>query len=126
MRERFPAVGFVWVAIVALRHTWQVRRLTRQQTRQGRIVIRDRYEIDTVVQLREKYGATIDVRWHVRLVHLLSPRPLARVFPGRIRRRGVATQAGRVRPEQLKRHRDRYLAELPRLGVERFGRRATG
>lgn len=119
LRERFPAVGFVWVAIVALRHTWQVRRLTRKQTRQGRIVIRDRYEIDTVVQLREKYGATIDVRWHVRLVHLLSPRPLAAYFLD-----VSAAEAWRRKPdeftlEQLTRHRCRYLAELPRLGVER-------
>ena len=120
LRERFPAVGFVWVTIVALRHTWQVRRLTRQQTRQGRIVIRDRYEIDTVVQLREKYGATIDVRWHVRLVHLLSPRPLAAYFLDVSAAEAWRRKPDEFDPEQLKRHRDRYLAELPGLGVERL------
>lgn len=118
LRHRFPWIGVGWVGLVALRHSWRVRRETLAHVRRGRVVIQDRYELDSVVQLRERYGGVLDLTPHLRLVRLLTPHPLAAYFLD-----VSAAEAWRRKPdefdqEQLARQRMRYRAELAPVGVE--------
>lgn len=120
LRQRFAFIGATWVGVVAGRHAWQVRRQTREQMHRGRIVIRDRYELDAVVQLREQYGDSLDVSRQVRLVRLLTPRPVAAWFLDVSADEAWRRKPHEFDPVQLVGQRSRYLTELSAIGVERL------
>jgi thymidylate kinase len=70
LRMRSPAVAFLWVSLVAARNALEHRRITRGS---GRVVICDRYVLDSLVQLRYEFGMH-PVRLQSWLVRVLSPR----------------------------------------------------
>lgn len=76
LRSRFGAVGATWAAVVAVVNALAQRRTTTPHLRGGRVVIRDRYVLDSVVQLRHTYGAGRGMAAQEWLVRRLSPRPL--------------------------------------------------
>jgi thymidylate kinase len=88
-----------------------------REIRRGRIVISDRYVLDSLVQLHDRYGRVHGVGLQARLLRLLTPAPLAAYFldvPG--------DEARRRKPEEfsvdeLDAHRRAYLEEAGRLGV---------
>jgi thymidylate kinase len=76
LRERSELISQVWVSIVALAHALAQRRSTRAHLRRGAVLISDRYNLDTAVQLRHRYGAQRRFRFQIWLVRRLSPTPL--------------------------------------------------
>lgn len=117
LRERLPVLNAAWVTIVAGVHAASVRRETLREVRRGRVVVRDRYLLDSLVHLRDKYATGHDVRLQARLIRWLTPAPLAAFYLD-----VGAEEAWRRKPEEysvaeLDAHRRGYLHAADTLGV---------
>jgi thymidylate kinase len=119
LRERSSAVTFAWSTIVALTNARSQSRGTRRDVWRGRIVICDRYTLDSKVHLRYAYGEGRAFRFQSLLIRLLSPRPdrafLLDVSPEEAtRRKPDYPLAENARRAAL------YRNEYARLGVRRL------
>jgi thymidylate kinase len=56
LRERSIVLHHGWVTALAVLNAWGHRAAARRAARQGRVLVRDRYVIDSLVQLRTEYG----------------------------------------------------------------------
>ncbi|MCU1674561.1 MAG: hypothetical protein JWN77_2674 [Frankiales bacterium] len=117
LRERIPFVSALWVTLVAGIHAVAVRRETVRELRQGRVVIRDRYLLDSLVQLRTHYATTHGVAAQSRLVRWLTPPAVATFYLD-----VPAEEARRRKPEEysvveLQQHRQVYLEQAAALEV---------
>lgn len=121
-RQQSALLTGIWVAVVAVSHALTTRRRLRPHLRAGRIVVCDRYTVDTGVFLRHIYGEDRQFRLASRVLRLLSPAPSATWFLD-------------VPPDvALSRKQDEFdladLARLRRLYVETHpvfdGRRLNG
>jgi thymidylate kinase len=74
-RERSELITQGWVTIVALIQALQHRRAVVRHFGTGRLVIFDRYVLDSAAQLRYFYGAQHRFEFQKRLVRLISPTP---------------------------------------------------
>jgi thymidylate kinase len=74
-RERSELIAQGWVTVVALIQALQHRRAVLRHASTGRLVIFDRYVLDTAVQLRYFYGAQHRFEFQKWLVRLVSPTP---------------------------------------------------
>jgi len=75
-RRRSTAVTQAWTLIVALANSRTHRRATREHMKAGRVVVCDRYVLDSAAHLRYRYGTEKSFRVQSRLIKILSPRPL--------------------------------------------------
>ena len=75
-RRRSAAVTQAWTLIVALANSRTHRRATRKHVKEGRVVVCDRYVLDSAAHLRYRYGTEKRFRLQSRLIKVLSPRPL--------------------------------------------------
>ena len=75
VRERSELITQGWVTIVALIQALQHRRAVVRHFGTGRLVIFDRYVLDSAAQLRYFYGAQHRFEFQKRLVRLVSPTP---------------------------------------------------
>jgi thymidylate kinase len=80
LRRQSALVSHAWALIVALANASSQRRVTRRHLRRGRIVVCDRYSLDSAVHLRYRYGEKRGFRLQALVVRLLSPRPLRSFF----------------------------------------------
>ncbi len=80
LRERSPAVNQVWAAVVAFANALSQLQTIARHTRHGRIVVYDRYTLDSAVQLRFRYGASGKFSAQRTLIELLAPKPLASFY----------------------------------------------
>ncbi len=117
LRERMPRVSALWVTLVALSHAVSVRRETLREVRQGRIVVRDRYLLDSLVHLQDRYARVGDVDRQAALLRRLTPSPVCALYLD-----VSAQEAYRRTPEEytvdrLAAHRTAYLEQAARLGV---------
>ena len=116
LRQRSRLVNVVWAYVVITLTVSAQRASTRLHRRQGRVVIRDRYLLDAVVQLRDDYGVKCG-RLARTLLTRLAPRPSGAFLLV------VAPEVARARkPEQfdvadLRRLTDGYLRAAAELGV---------
>lgn len=120
LRERSALISHVWVAIVALAHAAAQRRETRGQLRAGKIVICDRYTLDTAVHLRFRYGERRNYRFQTGLVGRLSPRPIASYLLDVPAATAHARKAEQYSLEDLERQASLYRQEWSRLGARRL------
>ncbi|WP_372728587.1 dTMP kinase [Nocardioides sp.] len=107
----------VWIVLVAVANALTHLRTVRRHTLAGRLVISDRYVLDSIVQLHSDYPAGPG-RWlGIWLVRALSPRPRASFLlavPGEMAR-ARKPWSGPV--EQLERHVQDYAVVARRLSV---------
>jgi thymidylate kinase len=75
IREGSALLTHVWTMVIALVNAVEERRLTRPHLRRGRIVICDRYTLDSIVALRFSYGPERRFRAQRALIAALSPTP---------------------------------------------------
>lgn len=75
IRRDEGVVGQVWALVVAVTDAAGHRRRTRAHLVAGRTVIRDRYTLDSLVQLRYVYGGGAPLALHARLMRVLAPTP---------------------------------------------------
>jgi thymidylate kinase len=80
LRRRSGVVAHGWAAVVALANASSQRRATTRHLRHGRVVICDRYTLDSTVHLRYRYGAARRFRFQANLIRALSPQPLRSFF----------------------------------------------
>jgi thymidylate kinase len=80
LRERSPAANQVWSTVVALANSLSQLQTIARHTRHGRIVVYDRYALDSTVQLRFRYGAHGKFSVQRRLIGLLAPSPVAAFY----------------------------------------------
>ena len=80
LRARMPLVHAAWTAIVALVNAVEQRAAIRPGLRSGRIVICDRYVLDSVAHLRHRYGAGRALNRPERLLRAISPAPVVAFF----------------------------------------------
>jgi thymidylate kinase len=74
-RERSAFVTHGWTLIVALTNASTHRKATKRHLRDGRVVICDRYILDSAAHLRYRYGPDRKFRLQRALVRWLSPKP---------------------------------------------------
>jgi thymidylate kinase len=110
----------VWVVVVALANALAHLRSVRAHTLAGRVVICDRYVLDSVVQLRTEYAAGRGQRLGVALVRLLSPQPRAAFYLDLPPEVAYERKPRPGKRERLERQADGYRAECARLGVVRL------
>jgi thymidylate kinase len=79
-RKRSPFVTQIWTVIVAVTNALTQRRVTRPHLRAGRVVVCDRYVLDSAVHLRWLYGEDRAFTLQTALVRWLSPKPLKAFF----------------------------------------------
>jgi thymidylate kinase len=76
LRERRPGLQMAWVTFVAAMNAWWQLRAVRPHVLRGRIVICDRYMLDSLVHMRYRYGSQRRYRLQLAIIRLLSPKPL--------------------------------------------------
>lgn len=116
LRERHPLLHRAWVTTVgALNGWWQLRSVALSLLR-GRVVVCDRYVLDSIVHLRYRYGATSRSP-ACRLVELLSPQPtLAYLLD--LPAEDAHRRKGEYTVDQLRLRAALYREEAARLGVK--------
>ena len=62
LRERNAAVNYAWSAVVAFANGLAQLQTIARHTRRGRVVVYDRYALDSTVQLRFRYGSNGPLR----------------------------------------------------------------
>lgn len=115
-REKSDLLTHAWAAIVSLTNAWSHRRVTTAHTRHGRVVICDRYVLDTAAHLRYRYGDRHRFRLQTLLNRSLSPKPLCSFFLD-----VSAQEALRRKSEQYDLGQLTHLASLYRAEAERLG-----
>ncbi len=110
----------LWVIVVALANALAHVRAVRRHTLAGRVVICDRYVLDSVVQLTSDYPAGLGRRLGVRLVRLVSPRPIVAFHLALPAEVAAARKPWPGPPEQLARHAAGYAEHAERLGVRQL------
>ena len=76
----FTAVAWVWMLVMALVNVFSMRKTLLRSFGKGRVVIFDRYTLDSAVRLQHWYGDSLASRLVIRLIALLNKRPLRAYF----------------------------------------------
>lgn len=120
LRGRSPVVNSAWTSVVATVNGTSQRRTTVAQLEAGRVVIRDRYVLDSVVQLHSAYGSGQDVSRQARIVERLSPPPLAAFYLQVSPETAYRRKPEEYTVDELAAHAACYEREADRLGVRRI------
>ena len=120
LRARYPLLNRAWAAVVATVHAWGQRRTLAAHLRHGRVVVRDRYVLDSAVQLRQLYGHRHGVDFAIRLVHRISPPAVACFWLDVPAEVAYGRKPEQFPVERLAARRPLYEAELERLGATRL------
>jgi thymidylate kinase len=75
LRQRSRLASWAWITFVALANGWWQSRATRRHLIRGRVVICDRWLLDSYVHMRYAYGEQYSYRWPLALIKALSPQP---------------------------------------------------
>ena len=120
LRARHPTLNQVWVGIVAGVHVWSLRRSLMGHLRRGRVVVRDRYVLDSAVELRQLYGARRGVGFAIGLVRRLSPPALVCFWLDVPAEVAYARKPEQFTADRLAARRTLYEAELEPVGAIRI------
>lgn len=119
-RRQSAALTHLWATVVALANGITQRRTTRYHLRRGRIVIRDRYTLDSVSHLRYRYGLPGPLPFQARIIGLISPKPALSYFLDVAPEVALSRKAERYDQLQLARLAELYREEHSVLGVRRL------
>lgn len=120
LRARYPLLNQVWAAVVATVHAGGQRRTLRRHMRHGRVVVRDRYVLDSAVALRQHYGHRYGVGLAIGLLRWISPPSVAGFWLDVPAEVAYARKPEQFPLERLAARRPLYEAELERLGAIRL------
>jgi thymidylate kinase len=111
---------FGWSTLVAFENGMAHRRETKPHLRAGRVVVCDRYLLDSAVHLRYRYGESREFRFQRWLVKVLSP-PAAAAFYLEVQpATAVARKVDQYDVPQLERQVRLYGEECDRWDVQRL------
>jgi thymidylate kinase len=117
LRSRSRLVNVVWAYVVIGLTVASQRRVSRLHERQGRSIIRDRYLIDAVVQVRDDYGVRCG-RLARAALSRLAPRPLVAVLLVVSPATALERKREQYQLDDLERLSDRYREAADQLGVQ--------
>lgn len=83
----FRVVTQIWLMVMALTNVYTTRKVVLRAFGRGRVIIFDRYTLDSAVRLRHWYGDSLVARLAIGLTKLLAKRPVRAFFldvPARI------------------------------------------
>lgn len=120
LRARYPLLNQGWASVVAGVHAWGQRRRLLAHLRRGRVVVRDRYVLDSVVQLRQMYGHRHGVDLPVRIMRWLSPPALVSFWLDVPAEVAYARKPEQFSVDRLAARRPLYEEELERAGATRL------
>lgn len=120
LRSRYPVVNQAWASVVAGVHAWGQRRQLVRHLRRGRVVVRDRYVLDSAVQLRQTYGHRGSVDVPLRILRRLSPTAVASFWLDVPAEVAYGRKPEQFPLERLAARRPLYQAELERAGAVRL------
>jgi thymidylate kinase len=116
-RKRHRIVNFLWVTIVTLANALAQRRSTVRHLRKGYVVIRDRYALDSAVQLHYAYGNTSGFRLQMWLLRHVPPKPRCAVLLDVKAEEALARKAEQYGLDDLRYHAELYRELHGRFGV---------
>jgi thymidylate kinase len=119
-RLRHPTVNQAWLLVVAVVNALAQWRAVTPHLARGRVVVCDRYTLDSAAHLRYKYGPQQRFRMQARAIRWLSPRPMRSYF---LDVDGVVAHARKPEKytaEQLGRLATLYREEADDLRVQRL------
>jgi thymidylate kinase len=114
------AVTHIWSTVVCLASAGHYRMVTLRHTGSGRLVLFDRFALDTTAQLRFFYGPDHRFGLQRTLVRILCPAPIAAWLlevPGEV---ALARKPEQYDLPQLKQQESLLRQEADRLGVTRL------
>jgi thymidylate kinase len=114
------SLAVAWSTVVAVTNALSQAVHAAPHLAVGRIVIFDRYVLDSAVQLRYLYGHERPFSLQEALLRLVSPRPLAAFFLDADPETVAARKPLQYRDEQLHLQAELYRAHYARLGVRRL------
>lgn len=114
------ALTQAWATFVALANASTQWRTASRHVLAGRIVVHDRYTLDSVVRLQTLYGETRSFRFQRWLIQRLSPRPLCSFLLDVSPEAALSRKRDRWTLEQLGQQAELYRAEQAQLGVRRI------
>ena len=117
---RQPAVvDATWAVVVAAAESRDARRRVAQHAPAGRVLVRDRYVLDSVVHLADRYGGE-SLTWPAgALLRAQVPAPTVAFLLELPAAVAHARKPGEWRLEDLERHAAAYAARADELGVQR-------
>lgn len=119
LRQSSPALTQAWATFVALANVYAHQRAVARHVGRGRIVVCDRWVLDSIVHLRARFGEERAWRPQALLIRLLSPRPV-RAFLLDIPAEVAQTRKQEDELDWLARLERLYHEEQPRLGARRL------
>jgi thymidylate kinase len=119
VRQRSRLLGWAWITFVALTNGWWQSRATRGQLLRGRVVICDRWLLDSYVHMRYAYGEDRSYRLPLALIRALSPRP-ARSYLLDVSPEVVYARNQEYAPTDVARRARYYRDGYSALGVRRL------
>lgn len=117
LRDRSRLIGSIWAGVVATTNALSLRRNTRRHLRAGHVVVRDRYVLDSVVQLEWAYARGRDLAWQGRVIRFLVPPAVASFFLDVPPEDAHARKPEEYDIDDLRLHRDTYLRHVGPLGA---------
>lgn len=120
LRGRSGVVSFGWSTLVALANGWTLGRAVVRHTLAGRVVVCDRYHLDSVVRMRFYYGPEASYAMQRRLIRLLSPPPRWAFFLDVDPATALARKEDAWSLEELGRQASYYREEHVRLRARRL------
>jgi thymidylate kinase len=116
LREASGLLTHAWLMVIAFANAWSQRRLTRDHLRAGKVVICDRYTLDSTVALRYEYGKGRRFRPQRMLIAAISPTPRRAYFLD-VSPEVAFARKGEWGVEWLAGHRELYLEEARSMKV---------
>lgn len=113
-------VAHGWATVVAVTNGLAQRRASLPHLLRGRIVIFDRYSLDSAVHLRYLYGEARRFRCQNALIAALSPKPLRAYFLDVPPETVVARKPIQYELDHVRRQAGLYREEQERRGVKRL------
>lgn len=117
LRKRSRFLTHAWTTLVAVTNARDHRRSIRRHIRAGRIVISDRYTLDTAAHLRYRYGVDKTFKFQSMLNRIVSPSPAASYFLDVSPEAAYARKAEQYEVSDLELLRRLYLEEAERAHV---------
>lgn len=120
LRQSSPLLTAAWAAVVAVLNGRSQRQATAPHLRAGRMVVCDRWTLDSAVHLRYRYGERRRFRLQAALVRVLSPRPVRTFFIDIPPEVAYARKDDHYDVDQLRRHAALYAQEWQAHGARRI------
>jgi thymidylate kinase len=119
LRRRSGLLTFGWTMTITLQFAYRIARATLPQLARGRVVVCDRYTLDSWVYLLYKFGDHRRYTLQMAILRALSPKP-GHAYLLDLPPAVASARKSDFVPERNERRAGLYLERLDRLGIRRL------